>query len=298
FQPAATNLAGSAIGSVALGDFNGDGKTDLVVSSAASCGQGFTNYGVLVLLGNGDGTFQPAYTVAQRSGFVSGGGFVAVGDFNSDGKSDLATALISAICDRSIDLLLGNGDGTFQAAITTVMGSGIQGMALGDFNGDGKPDLAAVHYGQYDQNRMYTNIGLSVLLGNGDGTFQTASNYIGADVFGVAVGDFNGDGKSDLAVGTRRSTGVVLLLGNGDGSFQTVVNTGTAAFPGSLVASDFNGDGKLDLGVAGFISVNLGNGDGTFQTALNFDPGGFNGTGSGAAGLAAGDFNGDGKPDL
>jgi hypothetical protein len=141
-----------------------------------------------------------------------------------------------------------------------------------------------------------------VLLGNGDGTFQTAQNFAtGGFAVSIAVGDFNGDGKPDLAVGTRPSNNVSVLLSNGDGTFQTAQNFATGGFANSVAVGDLNGDGKLDLAVANAlsntggaanVSVLLGNGDSTFQTAQNFATGGF------ASSVAVGDLNGDGKLEL
>ena len=142
--------------------------------------------------------------------------------------------------DGSFSVLLGNGDGTFKGAASYGAGSSPFSFAVGDFNGDGKLDLAVANYG--------TNYA-TVLLGNGDGTFKGAVSYsAGSYPVSVAVGDFNGDGKLDLVVANQDSGDVSVLLGNGgDGTFQVA---GTHSVAGSVldsvVVGDFNGDGKLD----------------------------------------------------
>jgi len=207
----------------------------------------------------------------------------AVGDFNGDGKMDLAVANEGS---DNVSILLGNGDGTFQAAVNYGAGTDPDSVAVGDFRGDGKLDLVVANY--------YSN-NVSVLLGNGDGTFQAAVNYGVSAPTSVAVGDFNGDGKLDLAVANVFSE-VSVLLGNGDGTFQAAVNYGAGAEPAWVAVGDFNGDGKLDLAVANVdsnnVSILLGNGDGTFKAAVNY------GVGTEPVSVAVGDFNGDGKLDL
>jgi len=210
---------------------------------------------------------------------------VAVGDFNGDGKPDLAVA--NSIS-NNVSVLLGNGDGTFQAAVNYAAGSWPISVTVGDFNGDGKLDLAVANYLDSD---------VSVLLGNGDGTFQTPVNYgVGWLPFVITAGDFNGDGKLDLAVGNLYSSSVGLMLGNGDGTFQAPrwENLG-AQYPLSLAVADFNGDGKLDLVAAVSWSyevvVLLGNGDGTFQAPVSY----FSWV---PRSVTVGDFNGDGRVDL
>jgi len=276
FQAPVNYAAGSGPYSVAVGDFDGDGKPDLAVADAGG--------GVSVLLNNGDGTFQAAVNYGAGSEPFC----VAVGDFNGDGKPDLAVANYNNGSAGTVSVLPGKGDGTFRAAVTYAAGGWARSVAVGDFNGDGKPDLAVAH-----------DYGVSVLLGNGDGTFQAAANYAwGSIPYSVAVGDFNGDGKADLAVANFYDT-VSVLLGNGDGTFQAAVNYSAGSGPYSVAVGDFNGDGKPDLAVAnnnngsaGTASVLLGNGDGTFQAAVNYS------AGSGPYSVAVGDFNGDGKPDL
>ncbi len=281
FQAAGNYAAvGSAI-SVAVGDFNGDGKPDLAMAAGLDMGGG-----VSVLLNNGDGTgtFKAAVNYVAGSAPYS----VAVGDFNGDGKADLAVANSNNGSAGTVSTLLGKGDGTFQAAVRYVGASWAHSVAVGDFNGDDKPDLAVAD-----------SYGVSVLLGNGDGTFKTAVNYTtGPFNLSVAVGDFNGDGKPDLVVANGESAGVgtvSVLLGNGDGTFQAAVKHDTVGGDANWVAvGDFNGDGKPDLAVTADYNVNvlLGNGDGTFQAAV------FYLTGAQSISVALGDFNGDGKPDL
>src|SRR5580658_1154106 len=138
---------------------------------------------------------------------------VAVGDFNGDGKLDLAVANEGS---NNISILLGMGDGTFQAAVDYGAGTAPDSVAVGDFRRDGKLDLVVANDGSNN---------VSILLGNGDGTFQAAVNYgVGSAPTSVAVGDFNGDGKLDLAVVNELSNNVSILLGNGDGMFQAAVN--------------------------------------------------------------------------
>jgi len=272
--------------SLAAGDFNQDGKLDLLVGNF--CTDSFCNSGwVSVLLGNGDGTFRK--TADFKAG-GNGGGRVAAGHFNQDGKLDLAVAT-----SQGVSILLGNGDGTFRPPSTYSIGNGTaDSIAVGDFNGDGKPDLVVANLSPG---------GVSVMLGRGDGTFGPAVLYDSGPEgpTSVAVGDFNGDGKLDIAVvdcpicvSSNGTDVVALLLGNGDGTFQKPLTFDTGSYLGDIsptvAVGDINGDGKLDLLVTNVVM--LGNGNGTFQAPLTYPVSAYNQFGE------IGDFNGDGKPDL
>ena len=157
---------------------------------------------------------------------------------------------------------------------------------MGDFNGDGIPDLATAN-GGVESFMAPPDSTVGILLGNGDGTFQPAQTFaVGPAPLALAVADFNGDGHLDIAAAD--STGISILLGNGDGTFQPAQTY--AAQEGSLVVADFNGDGHVDIATSGG-SILLGNGDGTFQAAQTF-------ASSPGYSLAVGDFNGDGVPDI
>ena len=283
---------GSGPFSVAVGDFNGDGKLDLATANPNS-------NNVTVLLGNGSGGF----TAAPGSPFAVGTlpNSIVVADFNGDGRLDLATANLYS---NDVTVLLGNGSGGFTAApgspFGTGTGSGMQtgpfGVAAGDFNGDGKLDLATANYN--------SSSNVTVLLGNGLGGFTAAAGspfFVGNDPLSVAVGDFNGDGKLDLATANYGGN-VAVLLGNGSGGFTAAPGSPFAAAAGStpkwVAVGDFNGDGKLDLATADgggdSITVLLGDGSGGFTAA----PGSPFGAGGNPNTVAVGDFNGDGKLDL
>jgi FG-GAP-like repeat len=178
-------------------------------------------------------------------------------------------------------VLLNNGNGTFASAISYGVGSGPESVAVGDFNGDGKPDLAVVNTRTNFLGVLGNSV--SVLLGNANGTFANAVSYggvgtgTGIGVASVAVGDFNGDGKPDLAVAAFNNNGVFVLLGNGDGTFATNAGYFAGSGPSSVTVGDFNGDGKPDLAVAdqssNSVSVLVNNGSGTsvlFDDPVNF----------------------------
>ncbi|HET9407159.1 MAG TPA: FG-GAP-like repeat-containing protein [Candidatus Sulfotelmatobacter sp.] len=289
FQTHVDYPAGPEPSAVAVGDFNGDGKLDLAVADTNcpnnTCGPG----SVSILLGTGDGTFGPPAEYSTGPGTYS----LAVGDFNGDGKLDLAVAVSGAngLDPGDIEVLLGNGDGTFQAAVKYGPGAagGPASIAVGDFNGDGKLDLAAADCGCTGP---CGNV--SVLLGNGDGTFQPAVNYsAGAQPLSIAAGDFNHDGKLDLALANVSTQNITVLMGNGDGTFQPAVNYGTNDDAFAIAVADLNGDGKPDLiALSSSIFVFLGNGDGTFQGGVTYNGG------ADLLSLAIGDVNNDGRPDL
>ncbi len=249
FQPAVTYNAGYEPVGVAIADVNGDGKPDLLVTD-----QGGST--VAVLLGNGDGTFQPAFTYSLGTEL---GHSVAVADVNGDGKPDLLLGNTcndySGSCEgiKLVGVMLGNGDGTFQPVVSYSSGPAWEyqsSVAVADVNGDGKPDLLATNFDSGS---------VGVLLGNGDGTFQTAVTYGGCGPYcsSVTAADVNGDGSLDLVAAT--STGVVLMLGNEDGTFQPPVNYPSGgSYLGSIVAVDVNGDGKADVVVANTTSSTVG----------------------------------------
>jgi hypothetical protein len=215
---------------VVIADVNGDHKPDLIVANSYAPGG--------VLLGNGDGTFQPAMTYAANTIAV------AVGDVNGDGKPDLVVA------NGGAGVLLGNGDGTFQPVVTYGSGGSSASVAIADLNGDGKPDLAVANH---VKGGTYGSLG--VLLGNGDGTFQAAVIYNAAGSYtqAVNVAKVNADGIPDIIAVNTNSGTVAVLLGDGDGTFQpaeTFRSKGNN--PYSVAIADLNGDGKPDLVVADY----------------------------------------------
>ncbi|MHC0066257.1 FG-GAP-like repeat-containing protein [Nostoc sp. UIC 10890] len=266
--------------SIVVGDFDKDGKTDLVTANKSS-------QTVSVLLGNGDGTFKSASNFSTVGFNGLSPSSVAVADFNKDGKLDLVTA--NSIS-NNISLLLGKGDGSFQTAVNFALESASApiSIAVGDFNKDGKSDIVTV-------NNASQNI--SVLLGNGAGGFGTAKNFkVPSRSSFVTVSDFNGDGKSDLAVTSSYFNNVSILLGNGDGTFNSATQFDVGTNPNSVVVGDFNKDNKLDLAVANYdsnnVSILLGNGAGSFGIATNFD------VGLNPASVTVIDFDNDGNSDL
>jgi hypothetical protein len=298
---------------VATGDFTNDGIQDLVTCNAQ-------DNTVSVLLGKGDGTFQPARTFATGPNPWS----VAVGDFNGDGKLDIVTANrgYSTGTLNTLSVLLGNGDGTFQAPLTvtlpgefppgytgaTPLMQQVYAVAVGDMNHDGKLDLvvaADTAFGSGNITGVHVGY-VDVLLGRGDGTFAPATGFpltTNGDLSHIALADFNGDGNLDVAV--EAQLGVSVLLGKGDGTLGAPAHYATGVNPDSLAVGDFNGDGKLDLVTSNYsgesVSVLLGNGDGSFQPAANLSLNGSSSSGNytqNPEAVVAGDLNHDGKMDL
>ena len=329
--PTAASVIG---GPVAVGDLNGDGNIDVAYV-------GDDGGGVQIFLGNGNGTFRkpPRGSTCSFAGYE-----VAIGDFNNDGIPDIAFT-----GDGQVGVCLGNGNGTFGDTLILTTGGDFTGQSIlaYDLNGDGNMDIAAV-----DLNRGGGDLALaspmSVLYGNGNGTFQPSVSYEVIFPFGIAegdlngdgipdlivaggeltdplifaflgrsngklevapkftagatvpeaftFGDFNGDGNMDLAITGSESNNVSILLGNGKGGFTPGAAFATGPTPIGVVSGDFNGDGKLDLAIANNgldnVSILLGNGDGTFGTAVDY------GAGQSPVYIVAGDFNGDGKLDL
>lgn len=243
---------------------------------------------------NASPLYKPAQTYSLSQGNLSS---LVTADLNGDGKLDLLATVRGNGFPGAVQVLLGNGNGTFQIAGNYPVGSDANWIAIADVNGDGKPDALVATFD-----------GASVLLGNGDGSFQESQNYpirSHSGTLSIAIGDVNRDAKLDLVLGLicipsdpcKGAGGSTVLFGNGDGSF---VPTGTYFFSGgtSLALADLNHDGKLDLvsdsqeNHANTV-VQLGNGDGTFQEAHFYDGGGFNG-----GTIAVADLNADDNPDV
>jgi hypothetical protein len=272
-EPSVSPVVGTAV----AGDFNGDGILDLVV------GQNFNNQtgSLSFYRGLGNGNFAAPVTSPSTLPVFS----LMSADFNNDGKLDVVIGTFdpNAFTARAV-VFINNGFGHFVEK--PAFGGGDDGWLSGvaDVNGDGIPDVLF-------EGEAQGNGAVEVYLGNGDGTFTLKSeasenNY---DAAPIGIGDFNGDGKLDIAVTDFYQVDV--FLGNGDGTFQPFVPYAcTPSCGGSITAADVNGDGKLDL-IVGELAVFLGNGDGTFTPGYSYTPagGGFN---------VVGDFNGDGKLDV
>src|SRR5258708_3238165 len=222
-------------------DVNGDGFPDLVTVNAGSS-SGTSPGSVSVLIGNGDGTFKPAVNYATGPNSLS----VAPGDFNGDGKLDLVAANEAFQGQSSLSLLSGNGDGTFKTATTINLNALPIAVAAADINGDGKTDLVVLTLSTTGNGG-----GFSILLGNGDGTFKPEVDTLLSEAGRyVAVGDFNKDGLPDLAISHFNQNTVSIFLGTAGGAFGPEAEYLVSTNPGALVIDDINGDGNPDVVIA------------------------------------------------
>jgi hypothetical protein len=287
FPPPITQVqVGQGNVSLATGDFRGTGVQDLVTTN-------FSSDTVSVFLGNGDGTFGAPHT------FPAGPrpSRVVVGDFNGDGRLDLAVVDAPFTGTSGVSILLGNGDGTFQAPRLFPTGGVPVSIAAGHFHDPNILDLVVTGF-TFQQNWA------NVFLGNGDGTFQAPVSYpVGKTPLSVAVGDLRGNGITDLVVANADGDTVSVLLGNGDGTFGPAVNyrisnsASTAAYPWFVTLGDLRRNGRLDIVTLNDIgsfsaTVFLNNGDGTFGDPIYID------AGRGPRTAAIADVDNDGTPDL
>lgn len=300
FRPKTDFPVGRQTQDVATGDFNGDGRIDIVITLNDP------QFSFALLNGTGTGSFSAPIYFPNTSGFDSPA--VLATDLNNDGKLDLvilhSIACFTAPCQsaRGVTVLLGNGDGTFQAAREIDANVFPHAMAIGDFNRDGIKDLAVGG----------ENTELSILLGTGGGNFvrqPIITIVTGGDLFSacndVDVADFNHDGIPDLVVPLGNGRGTAILLGNDDGTFRVAARLldDAVSAPQNIAVADYNRDGLVDLaravgdGARGLFQIMNGNGDGTFRAPINYDVPPPN-TSVGGGIIISADFNRDTKPDV
>jgi hypothetical protein len=272
---AAHNYHADCPDTVALADLNGDGKPDIVAAGDDDV--------ISVLLNNGDGTFAPAHMYALEGGPTYGTSFVVAGDLNGDGVHDLA-AVNGFEPKHGLSVFFGMGGGTFGPRQDYKLAADGEALALGDLNGDGKPDLVFLDL-----------FGAGVILNQGGGQLVPAPTEYVTDGEGanVVTGDLTGNGISDV-VATYPDGGVVqVLLNDGSGTLRPYVDYRTAAEPAQATLGDLNGDGTSDLAVAGkSLSILRNRGDGTFMAKQDYSMGS-----NRPRAVALGDLNGDGKLD-
>lgn len=270
---------------VEAGDWNGDGRQDLVFA-----GRGNVKMQLFIALGRGDGTFAPAPAIDLPGPQQYAGNALVTAFVNGDDTPDLLVANF----DGTVSVFLGNGQGGFVPQPAVPIDVGPNSIASGDLNGDRKLDIAVTHLGGFGE----LNGGVKIALGNGDGTFATVQTVrTNASPDSVSMGDFNGDGKMDLAVSlevSRYEWDVEIFLGNGDGTFGAPSALGLSdSFVTGVAAADFDLDGKPDLAVSegGSRALGLrGKGDGTFESVLSGVIGGGR--------MIVADLDGDGFPDM
>ena len=301
FRPKVNFAVGGQAQDLAAGDFNGDGRVDLVVSLND------TAFSLSLLTGNGDGTFNAPVNF-DNTGALEDSPAVVATDLDNDGRLDVVLAhaigcfVSPCVAARTITVMLGFGDGTFQLPFDIEVGTGMSRIAVGDFNRDGIKDLGIAG----DNSRVYT------LLGVGNGTFlqqptiTLTADTLFVDATDVDIADLNGDTIQDLvvAVATNGSR-TAILLGNGDGTFQParILTEPRLRVPQYQVIADFNRDGFQDLALAlangteGLFEIRNGNGDGTFGAPILYAvPPALSSVGGGT--LVTGDFNRDGRSDI
>jgi hypothetical protein len=283
---AAAGLVGNA---VLGGSWNLGVQTGRMTAELAFRQQVMASYARV--LAAGDPTFTSAPEVAVGANPRS----LAIGDFNGDGKSDLATANSNS---NSVSVRLGDGLGGFSGSTNFAVGLNPTFVAIGDFNGDGKADLVTTNINNISYSDNTKGISsVSVLLGDGRGSFSSSTEFaVETRPISVAIGDFNGDGKADLATTSFDSSTVLILLGDGLGAFNAFTKVAVGTTPYSIALGDFNGDGKTDFATTNYISnsvsVRLGDGLGAFSGSTEIA------VGEVTYSIAIGDFNGDGKSDL
>jgi flagellin-like hook-associated protein FlgL len=251
---------------VVAGDFNGDGNQDVVTTTSGS--------NVYLFLGNGNGSFKSG--VSFSTGSTTS--YITASDFNGDGSLDIATSNSGA---GNVNVLISNGNGTFRASTNYTVTGATGGLLTDDMNGDGTSDLI-----------VQTSGATQILYANQDGSFGSAVS-LGSALYGVSIGDFNNDGKTDVAGMDSSSDALTTLLGNGNGTFQAA-KTSIVGGASAVVLDDFNGDGSVDMqSISGGVAYMWkGLGDGTFT------PGTSTSAGPATTVLVSGDFNSDGVRDF
>jgi hypothetical protein len=301
FRPKVNFAAGGQTQDLAAGDFNGDGRVDLVVSLND------ISFSLSLLTGNGNGTFNAPVNF-DNTGAQEDSPAVVATDLDNDGRLDVVLAhaigcfVSPCVAARTITVMLGFGDGTFQLPFDIEVGTGMSRIAVGDFNRDGIKDLGIAG----DNSRVYT------LLGVGNGTFlQQPTITLTADTLfvdgtDIDIADLNGDTIQDLVVAIPgNGSRTAILLGNGDGTFQParILTEPRLRVPQYQVIGDFNRDGSQDLALAlangteGLFEIRNGNGDGTFNAPVLYAvPPALSSVGGGT--LVTADFNRDGRSDI